>query len=171
MARGKRSERISGAEFGRRVGLVTRHVYRLIQEQGFPLDEQAKGSHRIVWPDGLHWYIEYKVRSERSRERPKTLDQSRAAKLEAEARIAQMEAAKLEGSLITLEDHEKVLSSLLEVVRSALNSAPSSLAPRIVGCKTIPQASARVQPFFVELVDSLRTELEGLDEEDESAAA
>lgn len=172
MPRRKRSERISGAEFGRRIGLTTRHVYRLLQEPGFPLDETGKdGTHKIVWPDANHWYIEHKVRAERSRERPSSIDQSMASKMEAEARMAQMKAAHLEGTLITVEDHERVLSHLMDSIRASLSSAASSLAPRIVGCKTIPQASARVQPFFADLVDSLRAEVEDLEEEDETAAA
>lgn len=167
----RRTEWITQAELARRLGLTSRHVYRLVEEPGFPLDKSRKGRDRVPWPDANLWYIEHRIRQERSRHKPKNLDESRAAKLEAEARIAQMEAARVEGTLIFLEDHERSVSSLLEVLRSGLQAAPGTWAPHLVGAKTIAQASARLLPLVHELVESLRTEVEGLDEEDETAAA
>lgn len=162
---GRRRELISQAEFGRRIGVTGRHVYRLAAEEGFPRDRTAKPPNQVVWPEANHWYIEYRERLVRERQKPTSIDESRAAKLEAEARIAQMEAARVEGALIRLEDHEAALAGLLEVLRSGLTAAPGTWAPRLVGCRTIAEASTRLEELTVELVVGLEAEVDGLDEE------
>ena len=170
MARRKRVEWITQAELGRRLGLTGRHVYRLAEEPNFPMDKSRKGRDRVPWPEANHWYIEHRLRSAESRRRPKTIDQSRASKLEAEARIAQMEAAKFEGTLILLEHHEEVVGELLATLRAGLAAVPGSWAPRLVGCKTIQEVAARLQPLIAETITGLAAEVEDLDEGDTEAA-
>lgn len=167
---GTRRELISQAEFGRRIGVTGRHVYRLAEEAGFPRDRTAKAPKQVLWPEALHWYIEYRERLVRERQKPTTIDESRAAKLEAEARITQMEAARVEGSLVRLEDHEAALTRVVEVLAQGLSAVPGTWAPHLVGCRSIGEASKRLQALVSETTMSLEAEVGDLDEELEDVA-
>ena len=173
MAR-KPVEWITQAEYARRIGVTSRHAYRLVQEPGFPMDRKRKGREVVEWPTANVWYIDYRVRSELAKvggPEAGRLQETKLSKADAEARIAQIELAQLEETLIFLEDHEAVIDELLDLLTKRLNAAPGRLGPLMVGCRTIPEAVKRLRPYFAELVDALRAQLEEQYEDADDVAA
>lgn len=158
------AEWITGVEFAHRIGVTPRWVYDLVAH-GLPIDRtRSRGDGQIPWLSALEWYIRYKVELE-VRRVPQSIQESRAAKLDAEARLAQGSADRLEASLMFVDDSERILQQVRDLVAQHLEAAVARWAEAVVGADTIRAAHARLQPLAVQLVEEIRASIEELPEE------
>ncbi|MEZ4414636.1 MAG: hypothetical protein R3E10_02705 [Gemmatimonadota bacterium] len=158
------TEWITGAELAHRIGVTPRWVYELIGS-GLPCDRsRAAREGQVPWPEALEWYIRYRAEWEARRAAPRSLQESRRRKIEAEARIALIEADRKEESLILLEHSDAAIELLLDTLVDRLEHAAAEWPAHLVGCETIPQAVARLQPLSVLLVHDLRDAVMALPE-------
>ena len=73
---------------------------------------------------------------ERAKRKPRELLEAQIAKERLEVRRRQLEVAKAEGELITIDDHETVVGKIADAFRAAVLAIPGSWGPRLVGIKS-----------------------------------
>ncbi|HEX6925694.1 MAG TPA: hypothetical protein VF167_09690 [Longimicrobiaceae bacterium] len=144
------AEYLTQAELAKRLDVSTRWIREL---RGMPREPQG-----YPWPECLHWFIEYQS-DKKARINEETEEGSlELRKLEAEVRILEVKLAKEEGSVVSLDDLEKLLSAPLYRLRAKLLAMPSKWAPALVGCRTIAEAQARLEAAVEEAMRSLSEE-------------
>lgn len=149
-------DELSRKELAELCRLSTRQIANL-EREGMP--HIARKNRKFYPPAAVVWYWERKVEEAREKSRRDAEagpDRSaRARKLEADARLAEITVAKLEGDLIPIDMHETRLGAILDGLRARIVSAPGVWAPRIVGVKSVRAAVRRLKPLSHELLDSL----------------
>lgn len=141
------AEYITQAEVAKRLDVSSRWVRELTamprEPQGYP------------WPECLHWFIEYQSDKKAGLTAETEEGSLDLRKLEAEVRILEVKLAKEEGSVVSLDDMEKLLAAPLYRLRAKLLAMPSKWAPSLVGCRTIAEAQARLEAAIEEAMQSL----------------
>lgn len=158
---------VSRAEIARQLRVTERTITTWVRDRDFP--RRVKGR-RVTFPEDrcFAWYVAYKQSEalKRSRsEEPADLDTARARKMEAEARMAEIELAKLEGELIPLDLFEEQLNVILDRLRAKMINLPGRWAPLLLGKRTIQEiiavleeAAADAMKALVEIADELEDE-------------
>lgn len=150
-----KAREVNQTEFAALVGLSTRQV-RNLEAEGLP--HRADGNAKLYpLPDALDWYYARKYEPEAPSERK----EADLRKLNAEAKLKEIEVAKAAGELVPLDQYTSELGLVLDKVRAKLQNVPGTWAPALVGCKTIPEALTRLRP----LVNEILVELSGMGDE------
>ncbi len=144
------AEYLTQAELAKRLDVTSRWVREL---RGLPREPQG-----YPWPECLHWYIEYQSDKKAGIADDTEEGSLELRKLEAEVRILEVKLAKEEGSVIALDDLERLLSAPLYRLRAKMLSLPSKWAPSLVGCRTIAEAQARLEAAVEEAMMALSEE-------------
>lgn len=144
------AEHITQAELAKRLDVTTRWVREL---KGIPRTPEG-----YPWPECLHWYIEYQSDKKSGLAEETEEGSLELRKLEAEVRILEVKLAKEEGSVVSLDDLEKLLSAPLYRLRAKMLAMPSKWAPSLVGCRTIAEAQARLEAAIEEAMLALSEE-------------
>lgn len=143
------AERLSQSQLAKRLCLSTRQVHNLADE-GMP--SVSDGSKRwYEWESCFSWYVEYKQRQSA----PADAEEAKARKLAAEARLAELELAAKEGTMVTVEDAAQAVEAKLEGLRSSLVTLPQRIAPVVLGCKTLAEVTAKLDAAVAEAMTSI----------------
>lgn len=154
--------------------LDTRQI-RNLQKQGLPM-RRVKGAPRYPWPAGLQWYLAHKVELATKRAGPKALEEATLRKLEAQARLHEIDVEKAEGTLVTLDYAQAQLEAVLQRVRAKLLNFASRNAPQFVGIRGTAEAQAKLHEAIVDVMSALAEigedpELDPEDEEEDDEGA
>lgn len=134
--------------------ITPRRVQQLATEGVF----QKVGRGRYNAVQCVHAYIRYwqdRALSRAPEPEAGTLEDARRRKTEAEASLAEMELAREQGRMISVDDLEEMLSGPLYRLRAKLLNLPTKWAPALVGCRTIAEAQARLESSVEEAMRSL----------------
>jgi len=155
-------------EWGASHGISRQQVHNLLKKDGFPV-LTVGGKRRVPVVDANRWYVQFKAEEAIRRLVPTNEDEARARKLAAEARRAELELAKAEGELVTLDYLERQLEGLLQRLRAQLLAFPGKFAPRMAGLRSVPEAQSQLEAAIAELMGILSETGEDrtLDEEEE----
>lgn len=141
--------RLSQSETASRLGLTTRQIHNL-RAMGMP-SESVEGKVVYLWPAALHWYIEHRIKAAE----PKDFEEARARKMAAEARLAELEQARMEGRSIDVEESARVVDAMLTQLRGQLITLPQRWAPALVGLGTLPKVQAVLEQAVEETLGAL----------------
>jgi len=144
---------VNQKELASYLSLTTRQVSNLT-ERGMP-SVSDKGRRLFDVAACFAWYRDQKVAEAVADAGPNTLDAQRTRKTAAEARLAELELARLEGQMVTVEEAGRVLDKMLDQLRSVLLSFTSRNAHKLVGRKSIPEVSAILDTAVHELMATL----------------
>lgn len=91
-------------------------------------------------------------------------ERGRADKIVAEARIAELELAKLQGDLITLDDALRETETIFDQLRGKIVALPAKSAYRFLGLRRMPEATKVLREVADDLLETLVTALAEPDE-------
>lgn len=135
------------------LGLTPRQITNLVKA-GIPA-RLHKGRRVFPWPAALRWYLEHQRKDERARRPPSAMAEAERRKMEAEARLKELELQRLEGELVTRAYLSQQVAAILQRLRARLQVLPGKWAPSLVGCRTVPEALARIRPAVHEAMAAL----------------
>ena len=144
---------VTQKELAALLGLTTRQVTNLV-ERGMPV-ASADGKRRYDAPACIAWYRDAKIAEAVADQGPDTLDAQRTRKTAAEARLAELELARLEGQMLTVDDAMREFDATLDRLRAVLLSFVSRKAHLLVGKKSIPEVSTVLDTAVHELMATL----------------
>ena len=144
---------VTQKELATLLGLTTRQVNNLV-ERGMPVSSE-NGKREYDAPACIAWYRDQKVSEAVAAGGPDDLDAQRTRKTAAEARLAELELARLEGRMLTVEDAARELDAALDRLRAVLLSFVSRKAHLLVGKKSIPEVSSVLDSAVHELMATL----------------
>jgi phage terminase Nu1 subunit (DNA packaging protein) len=155
-----RSAGLTPKETAERLGVSTRTLLNF-EKRGLPVAGEHAGK-RYPWPAVREWFTEYL--QDQAAPDGSELEDARIRKWTAEARRAEYELARIEGSMVTVGDMERLLEDVLQRLRGKLLSCSAKLAPRMVNldsyAKALPILEAEVAEIMVELsLDKAEDEL------------
>lgn len=164
------SETITKRAFAETFGVSEAQLERYFQ-QGMPHEKASTRKIMIPMPAGRVWYHEYLVNKGRKQAAPTTLDEAKQRREAAQAELAELDLAERRGELMHVSDYEQLVGDAFARVRARLTNLPSRLAGVVVGCETIQEAQARVDPLVREAMDELQraVDVPEPDERDEAA--
>jgi phage terminase Nu1 subunit (DNA packaging protein) len=137
------------------LGLSVKQVQNL--EAGGVLQPELEEGRKVYpWPASVRKYIAFRVQQTREqsstgRERKET--DLRIARVN--AANAEIDLAKRQGTMIHIDDVEKLVEEPLRLVAGALKNLPSRWAPDMVGCPTIQEATTRLKRAIGEVLENL----------------
>ena len=85
------------------------------------------------------------------------LNDARARKEAALARLRELDLAEREGRLLPIESHTKILAAIIGELRARIVASPGKYATRIVGLHGVAQAQTVLEDMFNDLLSVLRT--------------
>lgn len=86
---------------------------------------------------------------------PQDFEDAKTRKMAAEARLAELDLETKEGRLLDVETTTKTVEAYLTQLRSQLITAPQRHAPAMVGMKSIPEATMKLEAMCTELMGAL----------------
>lgn len=147
------SRRETIAEFATRAGVSRRTIERDLAA-GLPYATDDAGRVVIDVAVGLAWR-----RTNRAAGRgvgiPGPLLSARQRREAARAGLAELKLARLEGRVIHVDDHTKVLTHAYTLVRAGLLSFPGRAAVAAFGAASREEAEARIQPLVDEILEAV----------------
>jgi hypothetical protein len=166
MPRKREEEWVPATEAARRIGVTAQalgHWVTKATETRKTVVRLRGGRYEYKWPDFPRWRESELVIAGRSQEEA----ESRRRKLAAEAEMAEMELAQMRGDVVTVADSVRETNMTLDRLRAKLVNLPGKWAPTMVGCRTIADATAKLDDAIGELM----AELSGVTDDFEEAAA
>lgn len=146
----KPSPTVTLSEYAADWGVSVRTVTNWIAE-GMPC-RMVDGARRVVRSDANAWQ---KGKAE-EKAPPTNEAEARARKLAAEARLAELELEREEGKVIAAEDVERAWAAMAHDLRAQLLTLPQRWAPGLLGCKGLPDMTARIEAALQEAMAALR---------------
>lgn len=125
-------------------------------QDGMP-SRLINGSRKVVRADANAWLrakAAEDAKGDKSK-KPSTLQQVELRLEEAKAAKAEIELARLRGELVTVEEAVAAHESRLTRLRAALLTMPQKWAPLLVGCKSMPEATDRLDRAVREAMQAL----------------
>lgn len=119
------------------LGFDVRTVKNLVDE-GMP----KAGRGRFALSRCVQWYLERERERSRAGKGLNDLDLARQRKTSAEARLAELELARVEGSQVPDEVLVERISAVAESIRAVLNAVPSKYLGPIQATRTAMEAQA-----------------------------
>jgi hypothetical protein len=147
-----RSDGLTPKDTAERLGISTRSLLNF-EQLGMP-KAGAGATKRYPWPAVREWYNEH-LRDQAAPDGSE-LEEARVRKWTAEARRAEYDLARTEGSMVTVDDMERLLEDVLQRLRGKLLSLPSKLAPQMVAIDSYPEALAILDREVAEIMEELR---------------
>jgi phage terminase Nu1 subunit (DNA packaging protein) len=148
-------------ELAERLGLSTRRIQQL-RAKGLPYrscGRQITYEWDSVWP----WFVNYKIAQElgKNGKQNEAERRARTRKLEAQAKLAELEAERVQGNLVDVDAFQMVLRDVAARLDGKLRSLPIRWAPDLLGYSELPTMVSRLD----EVVEELRSELRTLSDE------
>lgn len=129
------------------LGLSNGRITQLVQDDGLP--RETDKTFNVV--KCVSWYVAWL--------RNHTSDAESVARvrgLEAKASLSEIELAKQQQSLITIEDATLIIAGGFSAIRSQVLAIPAKVAPQVVGL-TAPEIEGVLKTFVHELLVELST--------------
>lgn len=141
---------INQKELGDITGLSRAALANWSAQPGCP-KKVANGRTLYAWPDWNEWRFQEGRRSKA----PEDVEEARARKLAAEAELAEIERDRERGLLVPLADVEREVGVVLDRLRAKLVALPGKWGPLLVGCRTIAEATGRLEPAVADAMADL----------------
>ncbi len=160
---------LSKAAAADRLGVSTKQVERYVHE-GMPCTGTG-AERRFPWPEIRRWRDDLlrsqgRAEAERAPALPE-YEEARTRKTIAEARLAEMEAAREEGRLVYVEQVDEVVEEIGQRVRAVLVNMPSTYVTELERLGVSPADGERVLWKIAEdLTRALRGVADDLDDDD-----
>lgn len=135
------------------LGITTRQV-RNLEAKGLPHEADGRRKFYPI-PEATLWYLQRERERAISSAPIEGLRELKERRMVAETKLAEIEAATVEGRLIPLAVHEERFSMQLEKLRARILNVPGAWAPALVGCRAIPDAMTRLKGLCTELLQEL----------------
>jgi phage terminase Nu1 subunit (DNA packaging protein) len=136
----------------KRIGRTTRQLQTLVAK-GLPVDPRRRGP-RYDWNVVRPWWEEY-LQDQVRQAAPTDEGEARTRKLAAEAALAEYKLAEQQGQMLSLEDHDRILTRILDRLRPKLMNFPGKWAPQVVNLRTIGEGQLRLEEIMCELMAEL----------------
>ena len=138
------------------------------ESPAIPLQRHGR---RVLYPlaPAVAWYVERERRLVRQNKAPSELDAARSRKAIADARRVELELARLEGSLIPLDELARVVGQLADRVVAAATGGLTSHKTAVVRAETSVQALAVLERIGDSIIDACRGLVAELEAEAERA--
>jgi hypothetical protein len=137
------------------MGITPQALGHWASRPGAPIETAKNGQRRYLWPDFPRWREQQLLRTEREAAKPKTMADAEERYESARARKMEMEVEELTGELVRAEDVAREVEGILANLRAQLLTLPSRHASALVGCKTILEASTRLDVAVAEALEVL----------------
>jgi hypothetical protein len=85
------------------------------------------------------------------------LNDARARKEKALARLRELDVQEREGKLLPVESAMAVVGALVAELRARIQSFPGKYAPKVVGIKTVGEGQLFLEQLANEMLETLRT--------------
>ncbi len=149
---------------------VTPRTVRNWVDLGMPC-RLVDGERRVVRSQANPWVRQYEREQAKAAKQPAKLNASRARKLEAEARLVEMDLQEREGRLVPIDDTRRVVGKMLGRLRAQLIPFPQRWAPKLAAAATVPEAERLLSTGIHELMATLSgPELPASNEDEEVPA-
>ena len=148
---------ITSAEFAADHGVSLRRVQQWIAE-GMPYRD-VNGERRIARVDANKWLRAYeREQAEARAKKPSGLVESEERKAAADAQLAELKLAREQGQVVEIEETRRTVAAMLTQLRAQLLSLPARWAPKVVGIKTVAEASLTLEAAIHEALTALSAE-------------
>ena len=130
------SEKLKQKEAAERLGVTGRQIHNLVNE-GMPTELEA-GKRLYPFPECSTWYIEYKIQAAAPKS-DKVRDQLREIELRkalVEVRQLELDLARDESRVVTIDYMEQQYAAMLEGLRGKLLNFSGKNAPQLVNLDT-----------------------------------
>lgn len=148
----KPAETVSLSEFAADWKVTVRTVTNWLAD-GMP-SRMVDGQRRVVRSEANAWKLA-KAEAEVVTKDPTSEAEARARKLAAEARLAELELAGREGSMVAVDEAVGAVESRLAALRSQLVTLPARVAPVVLGCKTLAEVTGKLDAAVAEAMASI----------------
>jgi phage terminase Nu1 subunit (DNA packaging protein) len=143
-----KNEEISATDAASRLGLTAQAIGQWTAKSGAPA--RREGARVFVqWPAFARWREEQLIAKAREEERSGDYERERTRKMAAEASIAELELAKLQGELVTVTDYGEALGRVLDRLTARLRALPLRLSH--IGTDAETAAEAEIERVITEL--------------------
>jgi len=147
-------EEVTQSEAARRLGMTGQALGVWCRRPGAPV-VLRKGRPFCLWPDFPRWREAEKESQLREETKPKdSADAERRLEI-ARAMKAEMEVAELQHRLIPVEEAAQQVEAMLAQLRAQLITLPQRWAPALVGLKSIPELTAKLDDAIHEAMEAL----------------
>lgn len=150
-------EEVTQSEAARRLGMTPQALGVWAKRPGAPV-ALRKGRPFCLWPDFPKWREAELDRVAREEARPREMSQTEAERRyeSARAQKLEIEVARLEGQLVAAEDVEKAWGGMVHDLRAQLLTLPQRWAPAVIGCRGLPEVTAKLETALQEAMTALR---------------
>lgn len=121
--------------------------------QGLP-HERTGGRVLFRWEAAFGWYLEFKAKA--SKGRPAAEEAARDRLELAKAKLAEIELARAERTLVPVADVVRLWGDQVAAVSGKLSAAPSKYATRVLGLETVGQAQKALDALVQEALGELQ---------------
>ncbi len=138
------------------LNLTTQQV-RNLEDKGLPYRAEGRSKFYPL-PGAIEWYVTFKQREAINRVGGGRggLDESRARRERARARLAEIEVAKAEGQVVPTDVVEEVYGDrLLGALRATILNMPGRWGTQIVGLSSPREAEAALKRIGIELLEEM----------------
>lgn len=133
---------------------VTPRAVADMEKRGLPADRSARHP-RYDPAEAVAWYVDAKVAEAMLRRAPADLEAARARKTTADARLRELDLAFRQGELVRVDDAVAELDRMLDGLRARLVGFPGRWGLQLVGLKSPPEATAKLEQGVRELMELL----------------
>ncbi len=150
-------ERISKAEFGRRVGVARSTVTEGVQRKRIKVELDGK----ILWPQAqAQWVANVDISQQRKKEddskENEKWQKARTRREIAEADMAELELQKKLGLAVDAEFVKKLIFEKVHVTRDRILATPKRVAPAVVGLTDERKIARVFKEELAKALDSLK---------------
>jgi hypothetical protein len=148
-------------------GYSSKQVTRWLQETDIP---HRRDANELVfpWPGVRTWLHRYLEEKGKRTAQPIDKDNANQRRTIAEAELIEIELAKARSELMTVAAGEKLLADAFARVRARLSNLAPRAAGVVLGCATIQEAQAKIQPVVDEIFEELRDTSDVVEDEEEN---
>ncbi len=149
------SEKLKQKEAAERLGVTGRQIHNLVNE-GMPTVLES-GKRLYPFPECMSWYIEYKIQAAAPKS-DKVRDQLREIELRkalVEVRQMELDLARDEARVVTIDYMEQQFASMLEGLRGKLQNFSGKTAPELVSLDAPAKVRAVLDAAMAEVMAAL----------------
>lgn len=140
------------------VDLSVRQLQDYARRPGCPRKADGKGGWRYEWPAFNRFVREALAEDARESARPGDYDAAKTRKMEADARLSELQLAREQAEVVQAAKFETALARAFGRVRSRLLSLPTRVAPEMLGLTDELVAERLLDRYILEVLEELRTE-------------
>lgn len=158
--------KVTQRDLARQFRLSVQQIANL-DAKGLPSTLDAKGRKWYEPLSAWQWYMEHKLSAAHRKGEAKPETDSKARKLEAEARKLELDVMEREGSLVPLDYMEDQLRRICDRLRSQLITLPGRWAPSLVGLTSYQAVQLKLEQAMMDCMNAMSATGEDPDLDDE----